>query len=224
MLGCQGQTRVEGRVGLGLGYSCSKIGSGTCMGYPFRNLFLERLLNKVSIINKQKDFRGIVFSPFWLTPFWHSPFWFSLFWLSPFIHFSLLRFHFLHFGFLYLDFLHFGLLRFHFLHFGLTFRPYGGTCLAGIRVYIYWIFVILRNISLGSLQFSNYFVKIQDPRLKKTTITIIIIIIIIFFFFLYFLSQTNIITDQELHQIFKVPLLGLREPRDIMRKPQHNQH
>ena len=52
----------------------------------------------------------------------------------------------------------------------------------------------------------------------------IIIIIIIIIIFLYFLSQTNIITDQELHQIFKVPLLGLREPRDIMRKPQHNQH
>ena len=56
------------------------------------------------------------------------------------------------------------------------------------------------------------------------SLSLALAIITIIFVFLYFLSQTNIITDQEPHQTFKVPLLGLREPRDIMRKPQHNQH
>ena len=59
--------------------------------------------------------------------------------------------------------------------------------------------------------------------------TMIIIFIIIFFYYYIFplFSQPNkrinIIKDQEPHQIFKVPLLDLREPRDIMHKPKHNQ-
>ena len=78
---------------------------------------------------------------------------------------------------------------------------------------------ICQNINTDS-SFNSFF------RMNKLLfiINVLLLLLLLLLFVFPFFSQTSTITDQEPQPIFKPSLVGLREPRDIICKPQYNQH